>query len=262
MTQESYTKFYSNEYRDVYGEGDKQIETLFERRRNQGEERYKYFLDHHDLMTNAVIFEIGCDFGTTLWSFAQSGHDVYGCDYGVEHIEYGRKHTGLRTLFIGGTEKLLETGKKADLVILYHVLEHFLNLEKELDIIRKITKPEGIIFIAVPGTFWWIKNFCGGDILSILQNAHTYQFSLRSLKYIMESCGFELVSGNEEIKATFKISSTFHNREMVPRGECKEVKVCLERLERSYIIKGLLMKILDTLGLKEVIKKALSRKHR
>jgi 2-polyprenyl-3-methyl-5-hydroxy-6-metoxy-1,4-benzoquinol methylase len=247
---------------NVYGEGDTQIDRLFEQRTHQGRQKYVSLMRNTHLSKNSIVFEIGCDFGAMLLPFAEAGHDVYGCDYGVEHIEYGRKQTGLRTLFIGDSEKLLETGRKADLVILYHVLEHFLNLEKELEIIHKITKPESIIFIAVPGTFWWIKNFCGGDILSILQNAHTYQFSLRSLNYMMESCGFELISGNEEIKATFKISTTSRNRKMVPQGECEQVRVYLERLERNYVTKVLLIKMLDTLGLKKVIKKALSRKHK
>ena len=259
MNRESYIKFYSYEYRNVYGEGDEQIDKLFKYRMNQSKRKYSYLMNYVNLPVNAVVFEIGCNFGTMLLPFAEKEYDVYGCDYGGKHIEYGREKTGLKNLFIGGLEKLRETGKKANLVILNHVFEHFLDLEMELRTIREIMKPDGFIFIAVPGTFWWIENICGGNIMGLLQNAHTYQFTLSSLTYVMECCGFKLIYGNEEIKSIFRISSIFREKMMVPDGEFEKVIVYLKAIERKYLLKSYLIKPLEIFGLKGMIKNALQR---
>lgn len=254
MTREAYNEFYTHEYRDVYGEGDEEIGRLFEYRLEQSKRNYNYFKNYVNLSTNAVVFEIGCDFGTMLLPFIEDGCDAYGCDYGIKHIEYGRERTGLRNLFVGGSEKLRETGKKADLVIVNHVLEHFLDLEKELGVIREIMNPDASIYIAVPGTFWWIENACGGNIMGLLQNAHAYQFSLNLLQYVMECCGFELIHGNEEIRSFFKLSNVLREKSMVPDTEFKKTMVYLEKLERKYLLKSYMIKPLEILGVKDMIK--------
>lgn len=254
MTKASYIKFYAEEYRNAYGESDSGVAKLFEYRINQGKQRYNYLVKHVDLPAKAVVFEVGCDFGTALLPFAEAGYDVYGCDYGVEHIEYGRKKTGLKNLFIGGLEKLIETNKKADIVVLHHVLEHFCDLEGELIAIRKIMKPRGLIYIAVPGTLWWINNICGADIMGLLQNAHTYQFSLGSLTYVMECCGFKLIHGNEKIDSFFKVDNVFRKKQLIPDMEFQRVVSYLKRMERKYLPKYYLIKCLEILGIKKMIK--------
>ncbi len=260
MTEDSYLDFYKNEYRNAYGETDIDINKLFEYRINQGKQRYDYLVKHVNLPANAVVFEIGCDLGTTLLPFAEAGCEVYGCDYGVEHIEFGRQKTGLKNLFIGGSEKLVEINKKADLIILYHVLEHFLDLVREIAIIRKIIKTHGIVYIAVPGTLWWINNICGADILGLLQNAHTYQFSLGSLEYVMECCGFKLIYGSQKIDSFFKIDDVFRNKQLVPDRESQEVISYLKKMERKYLPKYYLIKCLEILGIKKMIKNMWQRR--
>ena len=42
------------------------------------------------------------------------------------------------------------------------------------------------------------------ELKPYLQNAHVYNFTLKTLTYILEKSGFELIDGTEEIKAIFK----------------------------------------------------------
>lgn len=259
MNEESYRHFYCYEYRTVYEESDKQMDEMFDYRIIQGKQRYEYLINSIKLPKGAVVFEIGCDFGTVVSTFVENGYEAYGCDYGLQHIEYGRKKTGVNSLLSGGIEKLREIGKKADLIIMHHVLEHFLNLDKELQNIREIATPTAFIYIAVPGTFWWTKNICSGNIMGLLQNAHTYQFSLDSLRYVMECCGYEFIYGDEEIKTIFKISNIFRDKKNVLGFEFEKVLKYLKDTERKYFPKAYLGKLFESIGIKDTVKKIIKR---
>ncbi len=95
---------------------------------------------------------------------------------------------------------LLNSGEKADLIIVKHVLEHFTSLDRELSIMRELLRDNGYIYVEVPGVIEWIKN---NNFLSTLQLAHNYYFNLNLLTYVMNSNGFELIRGNEKIEALY-----------------------------------------------------------
>ena len=101
------------------------------------------------------------------------------------------------------SKELLKDEKKYDLIILNHVLEHFLDIEQEVDVISKLLKKEGILFVAVPGIKALVNSY-GNDFLRYLQNAHVYDFTLGTLEQVMNKYGFELVTGNENVNAIFK----------------------------------------------------------
>ena len=116
---------------------------------------------------------------------------------GSEYINYG-KSKGL-DLESCSSEKLLTDGVKYDLIILHHVLEHFVDIKKELSIIRQLMSDEGLFYISVPG----MKNL-QHTLLDYLHYAHVRYFSRDTLKQLMSWNGFEEVSGNEEIKSLYK----------------------------------------------------------
>lgn len=147
MTEGSYIDFYAYEYRQLYGDNDIDKEELYKTRVNQAQEVHDFITTLITLPRNAVVFDIGCNMGTMLLPFYQGGCEVMGVDYGLEYIEYGKKKTGLK-LEIGGSELLKEFGKKADLIILNHVFEHFLNIDEELKQVRDILKPDAYIYIS------------------------------------------------------------------------------------------------------------------
>ena len=258
LTKESYVNLYTYDYRTLYGDNDWDKNELYKMKLQQAQEAHSFIAKYITLPPKAVVFDIGCNMGTMLLPFHQNGCEVMGVDYGIEYIEFGRKKTGLN-LQVGGIEKLRDFGGKADLVILNHVLEHFLDLENELAAIRKIIKPDGYIFIDLPGTLWWIKKICKGNILSVLQNAHTWQFSLSALRYAMECCGFELIYGNEEIKSIFKLSNIFKEKTAVPHGEFDKVLAHLRAMEHIYLFKSYLFKPAEMFGIKEIMKNAMQR---
>ncbi len=197
--------------------------------------------------------------GAMLEPFRLMGKKVWGVDFDERYLEFGRKRTGTDRFFRGGAAVLADKGVKAELIILNHVFEHFVDLEKELDLLKRLLAPGGHIFIAVPGTYWWIKYFCGGNVMSLLQNAHTYQFSLATLCYVMECCGFEMVCGTKEIKALFVLSSQKRCREAVPAGEYEKADKYLRKIERGYALKRPFIIAAGKLGVKDILKRFLRK---
>ena len=102
--------------------------------------------------------------------------------------------------------------EKFDIIILSHVLEHFLDLDKEIDIIWRLLKDDGVVYIAVPG----IKNVVSAynnDFLLLLQNAHVYNFTRTTLHNVMSKNKFDMIYATEEIQGLFKkgCELQFHN---------------------------------------------------
>lgn len=252
LTKETYIDFYTHEYQTLHGFKEEDKDELWRIKMNKAKNIHTFINSHIKLPRKAVVFDIGCFMGTMLLPFYKNGHEVMGVDYGIDTIEYGRRKFGLN-LEVGSVEKLKDFGKKADLIILNHVLEHLMDLEEELKNIWDIMKHNCYMFIAVPGTFW-IHNLNRGNIMSRLQNAHLWQFSLNSLRYVMECCGFELVYGDEEIKSIFKVCNTFRDKKDIPKNECVKVITYLKRTERKYLPQFYAIRLLELFGVKEKAK--------
>ncbi|MBW1703046.1 MAG: class I SAM-dependent methyltransferase [Deltaproteobacteria bacterium] len=155
----------------------------------------------------------GCGDGCNLLPYHLLGKKVIGCDYDEASLEAGRR-SGIR-LVRGGTEELLKSEIKADLVIiLSHVLEHFIDVDAELRRIEDILREGGYVYIEVPG----IRNLnrprsqvlsedgfrSTNDFLGYLQFQHNYHFELHTLKRFFERQSFQFITGDEWIRAIFR----------------------------------------------------------
>jgi len=228
MTAESYQKFYDNEYRVIYSKGKGANKELsWQDQVSKGSDIYRYIGQRVEFQGN--VYEIGCGMGGILKVFQESGYDVVGVDYGSEHIEYGRAKLGVQRLFVGGVEKLLEFDKQAGLLILNHILEHIVDLEDFLLKLHDTITPGGYLYVAVPGMMYSHRR--RGDFLMYLQNAHTFYFTLATLRYVLECVGFELVAGDESIVALFRKVDILRDKTDVPQGERMRSFNYLKRME-------------------------------
>lgn len=237
MTQASYQHFYDTEYRKLYGDEDTDLEGLYLRKLEQGKAVFDFVSQHLDL-SSGVVFDIGCNMGAALYWFQQRGFEVAGVDYGSKGIEYGKKRTGIHDLYVGGIEALERVNQKADLIILQHVMEHFVELENELKRVYNLINPQGHVFIEVPGIYCWIRSDFGCDLIGYLQNAHTFSFSLATLTYVMECVGFEQSWGDEYIRSIYRKSETRRRKSDLPRGEFKRTINYLKRTEFLFRLVG------------------------
>ena len=209
MTQTSYNEFYDSEYRKLYLGAVEPQENYIEKQYKRGGEIFSW-IQNLDLLDieKANVLEIGCSSGGILAFFANKGCDVLGVDLDSKFLNYGKKKFGLN--LIHGSLDDIPGDFKPDLIIYSHVLEHILDLEKELYNLKRISTPKTLFYIEVPG----IKNVHSaykGDTLLYFQNAHTFHFSLTTLNNLMSENNFDLIQGDEFIRSIFrpKIESEF-----------------------------------------------------
>lgn len=201
--QSAINKFYLNEYRGLH----LGLRQMNKKDFKVGIDRSKFIINYlrdnyyHHNISGKTVFEIGCGSGATLYAFSKIGNDVYGCDFDAEYIKFG-KGRGL-PLYAGGIEKLLSLRKKADLVLLIHVLEHFLDPVSELKKIRRLLNKNGILFVAVPGIYFTHRSY-NANFGNAIQAAHAHYFTLKSLTNLAQLAGFRLAYGDESAFAIFQ----------------------------------------------------------
>lgn len=206
MNQESYDRFYNEEYRILYNLNKESETDFFSRRYIKGKEIFNYLFRYKTLNkipSSCRVLEIGCSSGGILKVFKEKGYLVKGYDLDRNFINFGRDHYNLDLNV--GTILDVDAGFKPDIIIYSHVLEHVLDLDKELTILKDMLADDGILYVEAPG----IKNLKESyslDFLKYLQNAHTYHFTLKSLTNLLKNYGFKLFEGDNFIRSIYKKS--------------------------------------------------------
>lgn len=256
----SLQRFYSDWYRKVYdARPDVEIEAEWQAAVERGNRRYSAISQMVRLASGSIVADIGCNFGTLLTRFQAEGMQTWGCDFGEEHLHFGRERLGTSSLLHGDAERLVDAGVRAQLVTMDHVFEHFADPLAELTRIRSILAPGGRVFVSVPGTWWWTRNVCSGDLLSLLQNAHTYQFDLDSLCDTFGKAGFVLESSTEEIAAVFRPAYPSESTNSGVKPTAGYVRRGLLALERRRKVRYAVRIALRAVGLENAARKLLAR---
>jgi 2-polyprenyl-3-methyl-5-hydroxy-6-metoxy-1,4-benzoquinol methylase len=232
MDADSTARFYQDDYRDLYT-GPQRGEQLFESQVARG--RGLVSLLAKLLPTIDTVYEIGCGAGGLLLPFAEQGKRVRGVDLGSEYLEVGRAH-GL-VLTHGTSDDLLrEAGEPADLVLLMHVLEHYLDLRDSIEQTMHLVRPGGLLLVEVPG-IGSIADGYRGDVLSYLQNAHNFHFTAATLEMVLRGCGLDVLACTEHAVALCqKPETTTGAVEIAPvAGAADTVLRTLLDLERGFL---------------------------
>lgn len=202
MDQNSYTKFYENEYRLLYSGSDAPTEKFFKNQYLHGKRIFNFCKNSLKLekrLRDQIVLEVGCGAGGILKYFSEQGCSVFGVDLNEKYISYGKEKYGLD--LITGTITDIPS-INPDLIIYSHVLEHILVPKKELAGINKMLDEQGAVYIEVPGVL--NLAYYEMDFLLYLQNAHVFHFSQSSLSNLMRQCGFQQIKANEKIMSIFK----------------------------------------------------------
>ncbi len=230
MTETSYAEFYATEYRPIYDEQvaysiDQSADAQHARGQHAALALQTYLTEQHGFRPS-VVFDIGCNAGAWLLPFLDAGAEVHGVDYGPERIADGQAH-GL-PIQVGSIESLELMGKQADLIIMNHVLEHATNLESTLARVHGLLRPDGLLYVALPGLFTH-------DLKTLFQNAHPWQFTAETLIYVMECCGFEEVRVDHSIVSIWKKSQVYRAKEDRPIRFLRDIANNLFRRGTRFI---------------------------
>ena len=154
------------------------------------------------------LIEIGCGSGDRLCSVIRALEsdkivNAFGCDFSEDALNIA-KNKKIKTV-LGDIKDISKLGVKADVVIMSHILEHLPDLNNAMEELKEITKIDSLIYVEVPGV-GDLKNkseyLYDYQLYSVL--AHTFNFTLDTLTNVMNSGGFELIDGDEYIRAVFK----------------------------------------------------------
>lgn len=201
MTEESYATFYDEEYRPLYHGTRGDADEFFSQRRDRAEEIYEYFTTVlGDNLEGADVLDIGAGSGGMMDYFRSKGHRVCGCDLNRKYARYAQDK-GLDLRICSMTD--IDPDWTPDIVILSHVVEHLLAPIEQLERLAERCHGETMFYIEVPGVRY-LEHAYRRDFLRMLQNAHTFYFSLDTLTRLLWSAGYERIAGSEQILSVFR----------------------------------------------------------
>jgi len=170
-----------------------------------------------------VVLEIGCGRGELLAQTRELGSVVRdqivlqlkGFDYSSEAVDRAKAFD--LDVDVGGLKEALDSGIKADLLILSHVVEHIPDVETFLTQARRLMTQDGLVYVEVPGVLSLMEQRAyGQSYQAFCVLAHCYNFCLSSLKSVMVRSGYQMVSGNEKVESVWRLNES---RSMVSTKE-------------------------------------------
>jgi len=185
--QAAYSDFYANYYRSIYERPGHSREAMFAVQSANAAERAAFIRPFLPTDGSHSVLEIGCGGGWNLAPFRDEGHAVVGYDYDKDYLAAGQAR-GL-DVRLGGIDEALAAGQRHQVVILSHVVEHFLQPVQELIRIRELLAPAGLMYVEVPNLFSVDR-----DLMRYWQSAHTYSFVPDTLRALMGQAGFREIA--------------------------------------------------------------------
>lgn len=249
--------FYTQHYQEMYARVPVAV-SYFDRQRGYGRRLLEAVQSW--LPPAAKVLEVGCGAGGALSVFQESGRQVYGCDYSVPLVAYGRER-GLFQLAIGdlieARNGLRLESKSVDLIFLHHVFEHLISPVEWLKAAQDLLTDRGLIIVAVPDVAG-IENHASpnGDLRLFLHIAHKYNFTMQGLQAAASRAGLTAACVNVSRSTNapeFWVAFGRHDASaMAPapawRGTCDELLQRLRAIERRYLLRGGVRKIKRLLG--------------
>lgn len=162
----------------VYAKREKQFKNIFEKRARivQG------------FAARGEVLEVGSSTGILLSLLKQKGWGVYGIEPSQTAATLAKKR-GIPTI-VSEFEKARMVGKKYDVVIFNHTLEHMRNPLVALRKARSLLKSRGIIFVDAPNFASFSARIAGPSWKYILPDEHLWHFTASSLFNLLNKTGF------------------------------------------------------------------------
>ncbi len=203
MTNDEYEQHYKHQYQIArHNIFDKKsaIERLEKKKSYEQKKKHLSFL-RGIINSSSSVLEVGSGWGT----FLKVIKDEYNCQVkGIElsslAAQVAKDYYNLSIIEQSLEQYIIQksSNETYDVIMMHHVLEHFLNPKEMLSSLRHIITPNGYVYIAVP-------NVAKPDepIDKFFRIEHTYYFSPTSLSLLLRQSGFSIKKihvGNRDIK--------------------------------------------------------------
>jgi len=199
-----YARFYQEEYRDLYKpvEGTKE-EFVEAAAANAGVRSIASWVTEGARRFQAgaspTIVEIGAGGGWNLANLPPSWSRI-GFDVDSDYLAAGRSKANI-DLRHGFLDEAISTGcvRAANIVLLSHVVEHFIDPIEQLDRLRRAMSPDALLMIEVPGVFSIHRGRY--DPMRMMQNAHIHTFCADTLAAACVRAGYRVLEVDETVRA-------------------------------------------------------------
>lgn len=147
--------------------------------------------------TGGDLLDVGCGDGSFLQMAQLAGFRCAGTELSAYAARRVRQHYGVPV-----TAGPLRSGNRPDgsfdVITMWHVLEHLIDPRGDLDEARRLLRPGGVLFVAVPNRSSRLFNL----VYRVMKGAepplytpqdkelHLFHFTSKSLRRLLESCGF------------------------------------------------------------------------
>lgn len=193
LDEESTRKFYqTSDYRTLYFGGESAEDVV--RRKAPAPDTVTQLLKFVQRIVGkkGQIVEWGCGGGWNLLPFVRNGWTAIGYDFDEPYIALGSEMLGLDLRVIGETRLEVDELKRADVLLLNHVLEHSLDPLGLLTYLTSQCSSRTTFVIGIPLietlTVWHWSNF--------FHIAHNHYFHQYSFEFVANKAGLEVVESD------------------------------------------------------------------
>jgi 2-polyprenyl-3-methyl-5-hydroxy-6-metoxy-1,4-benzoquinol methylase len=138
-----------------------------------------------------TIIDYGCGTGAFLHEMNSFGWSITGIEPDAGARAKAEKTTS-STIFLPDQLSDLESGV-CDAVTMWHVLEHVHDLDWTIQQLKRVLKPSGKLFIAVPNNDAFDANYYGKYWAAYDVPRHLYHFTPATMKVLMDKHGFNII---------------------------------------------------------------------
>lgn len=137
-----------------------------------------------------ILVDVGCGTGQFASLVQSKGHQVYCVEQSSEARQYAYKHFGLECF---PTLPEVQLTLSADVITLWHVLEHIDSLDQHFALFRQILNPQGTLIIALPNHTSYDARHYRHEWAAYDVPRHLWHFSPSTIKLLAEKEGFRCI---------------------------------------------------------------------
>lgn len=147
------------------------------------------------------LLDIGCAAGFFLDEANQNGLECYGIELSDEAVKKAKMNH--KNIFQGYLEQAQYPENFFDIITMYDIIEHVVDLDSIFKEICRITRPGSLLVISTPDISSWHAKLMGKNWGMITPQEHLFYFSPQNMKIFLKKHDFEVL----ELRKNYKIFS-------------------------------------------------------
>lgn len=179
------------------GAGDEAKKALFTRLKLRTAESYLDKLAEYSGLRSGKLLEIGSGSGDMLMAAARRGFEVTGVEYSEHACKTARERlAGERLngeLICGEIDAIADQVGRFDACVMADLIEHVRNPRHFVEVLHRVLKPDGVIFIATPSVDSWSARLMSTQWMEF-KPEHLSYFSRKTLEGLLFAEGFRSLS--------------------------------------------------------------------